>query len=70
VIEFVEIPHKMLYFVLKGECKMTGLLKLLCIVERELDYQKRVYKGKTKRYQELLRKREIIETMITLMKNS
>lgn len=49
---------------------MKNLFLYLKIIDKEIDYQKRIYKGKTKRYRELLRQREILETMIFLSKNS
>jgi len=39
---------------------MNNLCKYLSIIERELDYQKRVYHAKTERYKELKRQREVI----------
>lgn len=45
---------------------MKNLLSYLKIIEREIEYQKRVYKGKTERYKELLRDREILEAMIVI----
>ena len=49
---------------------MKELIYYLRILEKEIAYQERVYKAKTKRYQELVNKRNIIEFMIFLSMNS
>lgn len=49
---------------------MEILFNYLKIIERELDYQKKVYRGKTEKYRELKRKREVVLTMINIINNS
>lgn len=46
---------------------MMGLIHNLEIIDRELAYHERVYKGKTTRYQELIRKREVILDMLYII---
>ncbi len=49
---------------------MKNLFLYLKIIDKEIDYHKRVYKGRSKRYRDLIRQREILEFMIFLSKNS
>lgn len=46
---------------------MEILNNYLKIINKELAYQTRVYKGQTERYQELLRQKEIVEGMIVII---
>lgn len=46
---------------------MMGLIRNLEIIDREIAYHERVYKGKTEKYRKLKRKREIILDMLYLI---
>ncbi len=49
---------------------MKDLCNYLKIIEREIEYQKRVYHAKTERYRELVRQRNILLIMIMIIEQN